>query len=122
MSYPRRVAPWYLSLLLLAIPCMPYAAAETASARIKIDTDRVIGQVDPLLFGNFVEHLGRCVYGGVFEEGSPLSDPQGYRRDVMEAVRKLDVTLLRWPGGNFASGYHWQDGVGPRDQRPPHHR
>jgi len=119
MSSHCRVAPWCLSLLLLAIPCMPYAAAETASARIKIDTDRVIGQVDPLLFGNFVEHLGRCVYGGVFEEGSPLSDPQGYRRDVMEAVRKLDVTLLRWPGGNFASGYHWQDGVGPRDQRPP---
>src|SRR5262249_27817222 len=87
-------------------------------ARIKIDTDRVIGEVHPHLFGNFAEHLGRMIYGGIYEEGSPLSDKDGIRLDVMEAVKGLNVTILRWPGGNFASGYNWKDGIGPKDQRP----
>jgi alpha-N-arabinofuranosidase len=80
--------------------------------------DRTIGQVHPLLFGNFAEHLGRMIYGGVYEEGSPLSDNEGFRKDVMEAVKQLNVSILRWPGGNFASGYNWKDGIGPKDQRP----
>jgi len=88
------------------------------TARIKIDTDRTIGEVDPLLFGNFAEHLGRMIYGGIFEEGSPLSDENGYRMDVLEAVKGLDVSILRYPGGNFVSGYNWKDGIGPRDERP----
>jgi alpha-N-arabinofuranosidase len=88
------------------------------TARIKIDRDRTIGQVDPLLFGNFAEHLGRMIYGGIYEEGSPLADPDGFRKDVMQAVKDLGVTILRWPGGNFASGYNWKDGIGPKDQRP----
>jgi alpha-N-arabinofuranosidase len=92
--------------------------AQQPTARIKIDTDRVIGEVHPDVFGNFAEHLGRCIYGGIYEEGSPLSDADGFRKDVMEATRGLGVTLLRWPGGNFASGYNWKDGIGPRDQRP----
>lgn len=87
-------------------------------ARVKIDTERAIGDIDPKLYGNFIEHLGRCIDGGVFEEGSPLSDANGFRKDVLEAARKLGVTLLRWPGGNFSSNYHWRDGIGPRDQRP----
>jgi alpha-N-arabinofuranosidase len=87
-------------------------------ARIKIDLDRRLGRVDRRIFGNFIEHLGRCIYGGVFEEGSPLSDEQGFRRDVLQAARDLRIPLLRWPGGNFVSGYHWTDGVGPREQRP----
>jgi alpha-L-arabinofuranosidase len=87
-------------------------------AHIRIDTGRVIGEVSPRLFGNFAEHLGRCIYGGIFEEGGALSDAQGYRRDVQEAAKALGVSVLRWPGGNFASGYNWMDGVGPRDQRP----
>ena len=87
-------------------------------AKIKIDLDRKIGHVDRKLFGGFIEHLGRCIYGGVYDEGSPLSDAQGYRTDVMEAIRALRVPILRWPGGNFASGYHWQDGIGPLEQRP----
>ena len=93
-------------------------APPAPQARIKIDVDRTIGEVDPLLFGNFAEHLGRMIYGGIYEEGSPLSDANGFRRDVMDAVKGLGVTILRWPGGNFASGYNWQDGIGPRDQRP----
>jgi len=87
-------------------------------ARITITPDRVIGHVHPRLYGSFVEHLGRCVYGGIWEDGSPLSDQQGYRRDTREAIRDLGVTQLRYPGGNFVSNYHWRDGVGPREQRP----
>ena len=70
------------------------------------------------MFGNFAEHLGRCIYGGMYEEGSPLADADGYRKDVMQGTKDLGVTLLRWPGGNFASGYNWKDGIGPKDQRP----
>ncbi len=90
----------------------------TPEARIKIDVDRTIGEVDAHLFGNFAEHLGRMIYGGIYEEGSALSDPEGYRKDVMDAVKSLGVSVLRWPGGNFASGYNWTDGIGPKDQRP----
>src|SRR3984885_11607158 len=94
------------------------ANAQTPEARIKIDIDRQIGEVDPLLFGNFAEHLGRMIYGGIYDEGSPLSDTDGYRKDVMDAVKKLGVSILRYPGGNFSSGYDWKDGIGPKDQRP----
>jgi alpha-L-arabinofuranosidase len=87
-------------------------------ANINIDLDRKIGSVDRRIFGNFIEHLGRCIYGGVFDEGSPLSDDRGFRRDVLEAVRPLRIPILRWPGGNFVSGYRWQDGVGARADRP----
>src|SRR5207244_876323 len=87
-------------------------------ARIVIDPARRLGTVDRRIFGNFIEHLGRCIYGGVFEEGSPLSDARGFRRDVLDAVRPLRVPILRWPGGNFVSGYHWLDGVGPVGDRP----
>ncbi|MCX6598827.1 MAG: alpha-N-arabinofuranosidase, partial [Acidobacteria bacterium] len=92
--------------------------AQTPTARIKIDTDRRIGEVHPHMFGNFAEHLGRCIYGGIYEEGSPLSDADGFRKDVMQAIKGLGVSLLRWPGGNFVSGYDWKDGIGPRNQRP----
>jgi alpha-N-arabinofuranosidase len=65
--------------------------------------------------------MGRAIYGGVFEPASPLADGAGYRRDVTTALRRLDMTVMRYPGGNFASGYHWRDGIGPRDQRPAVH-
>jgi alpha-N-arabinofuranosidase len=103
---------------LAAAPVLLRGQQAALRARVKIDTERVIGEIDPLLWGNFIEHLGRCIDGGIFEEGSPLSDSNGYRRDVLEAVRKLNVTQLRWPGGNFSSNYHWTDGIGPRDKRP----
>src|SRR5678816_4899161 len=93
-------------------------AQQPAAARIKIDVDRTIGEVHPNLFGNFTEHLGRMIYGGIYEEGSPLSDQFGYRKDVFDVVKQLNVSILRWPGGNFASGYNWKDGIGPKDQRP----
>ena len=105
------------TLIVLLLPLLALAATPSKT-RIKIDIDRTAGEVDPRLFGNFAEHLGRCIYGGIYEEGGPLSDADGYRKDVMEATRNLGVTLLRWPGGNFVSGYNWKDGIGPRDQRP----
>jgi len=111
----------YRRLLCLTVAVLGASAplrAQQPSARIRLDPDRVIGEVDAHVFGNFAEHLGRCIYGGIFEEKSPLSDTDGYRRDVMEAARGLGLTILRWPGGNFASGYNWKDGIGPRDQRP----
>ena len=86
--------------------------------KIKIDLERKIGNVDRRILGGFTEHLGRCIYGGIYEEGSALSDEHGFRRDVLEAARALHMPLLRWPGGNFVSGYHWTDGIGPKDERP----
>src|SRR5262245_45920658 len=92
--------------------------SQTLDARIKVDVDRAIGTVDPLLFGSFTEHLGRMIYGGIYEEGSRLSDEHGYRKDVLQAVKDLGVTIVRWPGGNFASNYNWYDGIGPKPMRP----
>lgn len=86
--------------------------------RIKLDVERQVGEIDPKIYGNFIEHLGRCIYGGIYDPASPLANEKGFRRDVIEAVKRLKVTVLRWPGGNFASGYHWRDGLGPRELRP----
>ena len=88
------------------------------TAHVQIDTNRTVGPIDPKLYGNFLEHLGRCIQGGVFDEGSALSDKEGFRTDVLKAVENLRVPLLRWPGGNFSSNYDWRDGIGPRDSRP----
>jgi len=94
---------------ILAAPWILRAQQGALKARVKIDTERTIGDIDPKLYGNFIEHLGRCIYGGVFDEKSSLSDTNG-----LDAAKKLDVTLLRWPGGNFSSNYHRRDGFGPR--------
>ena len=85
---------------------------------VQLRAGAVIGRTNPRLFGAFVEHLGRCVYGGIFEPGHPTADAHGFRRDVLELVRELGPTIIRYPGGNFVSGYNWEDGVGPVDQRP----
>lgn len=113
-AYNMRTPIALSSLLLLAAA----AVMPAQQARIKIDTDRTIGEVDPLVFGNFAEHLGRCIYGGLYEPGSQLADADGYRKDVMDAIKGLGVTMLRWPGGNFVSGYNWKDGIGPKKDRP----
>lgn len=77
-----------------------------------------VGRVDPRIFGGFLEHMGRAVYQGVYDPGSAHADQHGFRSDVLAALRRLNMTAMRYPGGNFASGYHWLDGIGPRDQRP----
>jgi alpha-L-arabinofuranosidase len=88
------------------------------TASIIVDVDFVIGNINPRLFGSFVEHLGRAVYGGIFEPSHATADEQGFRKDVLELVKELGVTIVRYPGGNFVSGYNWEDGVGPPEQRP----
>lgn len=85
---------------------------------IRLDLRRRLGLIDRKVYGHFIEHLGRCIYGGIYEPGSPLAGRTGFRRDVLEAVRRLQVPVLRWPGGNFVSGYHWLDGVGNPKDRP----
>jgi alpha-L-arabinofuranosidase len=87
-------------------------------SQIAIAPARTIGPIDPKVFGGFVEHLGRCVYGGLYEEGSPLADERGFRKDVLGLLRELRLGVLRWPGGNFVSNYHWADGIGPKAGRP----
>lgn len=83
-------------------------------AEVSVDDLAHLTKVSPLLFGGFLEHFDDQVYGGVFEPGSPLSDESGFRRDVIEALKELKLSVVRWPGGCFASGYHWRDGVGPK--------
>src|SRR5579859_1813923 len=95
-------------------------AASTAdqSVRIFVDGRRSISPLDRNLFGSFLEHLGRAIYEGIYDPGSKLSDSNGFRKDVMQAVHSLGVPIIRYPGGNFVSGYNWLDGVGPKQDRP----
>ena len=87
-------------------------------ASLRLDPAHTIGEIDPRLFGSFIEHLGRGVYTGIYEPGHPTADEQGFRQDVLELVRELGITCVRYPGGNFVSGYRWEDGVGSRESRP----
>jgi alpha-L-arabinofuranosidase len=88
------------------------------TARLTIDPQFTVGPVNPRLFGSFVEHLGRCVYDGIYEPGHPTADAEGFRTDVIELVKELGVSTIRYPGGNFVSGFRWEDSVGPREERP----
>lgn len=83
------------------------------AAKMILDKAYTIGRIDPRLYGSFIEHLGRAVYGGIYEPDHPLADEQGFRRDVIERVRALGVPVVRYPGGNFVSGFNWEDSVGP---------
>jgi len=110
-----------VSLLVLLPLC---ALARTAS--IKIDVDHVIDQVDPRIYGIFMEPIGihradmkfHTLYGPLYDPKSPLADEHGFRKDMIEAARELQLTQMRWPGGNFTSSYDWRDGIGPKDKRP----
>lgn len=88
------------------------------SSTVRATVGAPIAVADPRLFGSFVEHLGRGVYGGIYEPGHPTATPEGFRGDVLDLVRELGVTVVRYPGGNFVSGYDWRDGIGPREERP----
>ncbi len=87
-------------------------------ARIYVDTRRTVALLDRNLFGSFLEHLGRAIYEGIYDPGSKLSDSNGFRKDVMDEIRQMGVPIIRYPGGNFVSGYNWLDGVGPKQDRP----
>ncbi len=91
---------------------------KTPTSTIKIHDGEVIGPVNRRLFGGFVEHMGRGVYGGVYDPQHPSADEEGFRQDVIDLVRELGMTVFRYPGGNFVSGFRWEDSVGPRESRP----
>ena len=90
----------------------------TSNAQVFLDRNRTIAPISPLLFGGFAEHMGRCIYEGIYDPRSPHADERGFRTDVMEALRDQAYTVIRYPGGNFLSGYNWLDGVGPKEKRP----
>ena len=85
---------------------------------VYLHTEFSVGEVDPRIFGGFLEHMGRSIYQGVYQPESPHADAEGWRTDVLDALLGLGMSQVRYPGGNFASGYHWEDGVGPREERP----
>lgn len=87
-------------------------------AKITLAKEFKIGEIDKRIYGSFIEHLGRAVYGGIYEPDHPTADEDGFRRDVIDLVKKLNVPIVRYPGGNFVSGYNWEDGVGPVENRP----
>ncbi len=89
-----------------------------AMALIGVDLRRIGAPISSNLYGHFWEHFHRCIYGGIYDPGSPLASARGYREDVIRALRDIRAPLIRWPGGNFASSYHWEDGIGPREKRP----
>ena len=93
-------------------------AQEGAQAIVSIDLGQESSELSPLIFGQFIEHLGRAIDGGIYEETSSLSDENGFRTDVLEKVKGLDIPLLRYPGGTYTKIYHWEDGIGPKDERP----
>ena len=116
-----------LIIALLVLPALLFAQ----KAKIKIDTDRIIGDIDPKIFGVFMEPIQfsgkrmglpdtasfNTLYGNLYDPYSPLADENGFRKDYIEAMKELKVTNTRWPGGNFVMGYNWQDGIGPKDKR-----
>ena len=87
-------------------------------AKLILDRDYIISDIDKRVYGSFVEHLGRCVYTGIYEPGHPSADEEGFRGDVLDLVRKLDLSVIRYPGGNYVSGFNWEDSVGPKESRP----
>ena len=110
--------------------------SDSDSPSISIDPRQTISKINDNVYSGFTEfvnknshhcilakncnrHMGRCIYGGIYDPGNPLSDENGFRKDVIEALKELRVPVVRYPGGNFVATYHWLDGVGPKDQRPP---
>ena len=87
-------------------------------AKITVNKNNRIDKIDRRIYGSFIEHLGRAVYNGIYEPDSQFADDMGFRTDVLEMVRQLNVPLVRYPGGNFVSGYNWEDGIGDKSKRP----
>ena len=94
------------------------ASDPNGPTRVYLDSRRTLQPMDRNLFGSFLEHLGRAIYGGIYDPGSKLADSDGFRKDVLEEIKRLGVPIIRYPGGNFVSGYRWLDGVGPKKNRP----
>src|SRR6185503_9143860 len=95
-----------------------YAQTRDRVTRVTLDSARTRADIDRRLFGSFLEHLGRAIYTGVYQPGSSLADRNGFRTDVIAQIKGIGIPIVRYPGGNFVSGYNWLDGVGPKDKRP----
>ena len=87
-------------------------------AKMVVDKAFSISKIDKRIYGSFIEHLGRAVYDGIYQPGHPLSNADGFRKDVIDLVKELDVPIVRYPGGNFVSNFYWEDSVGPVEERP----
>lgn len=116
----RTAAGWSLGTAMSALQASAIRAQikSPTSAEVLVDSTRTLADLDRRLLGSFLEHIGRAIYTGVFEPGSKLADDEGYRKDVLSEIRTMHVPMVRYPGGNFVSGYNWLDGVGPRAKRP----
>ncbi len=111
--------PGILSYCLILILLFSGSLQAQNPAVIKIDIDRTVDTIDPNIYGSFLEPLGRgVVYGGLYDPSSPFADENGFRKDFIQQIKELNVPVIRWPGGNFVSGYNWEDGIGPKDKRP----
>jgi len=107
------------TLLILGILAVMLTGTANAQNRLTVDANTEGPQISKNIYGHFAEHLGRCIYDGIWVgPDSPVPNINGYRKDVFEALKALDIPVLRWPGGCFADTYHWKDGIGPRNQRP----
>src|SRR5689334_18548315 len=95
-----------------------FAQSPNAATRVYLDSRRMAAPLDRNLFGSFLEHLGRAIYEGVYQPDSRLADANGFRKDMLDEIKHLGVPMVRYPGGNFVSGYNWLDGVGPKKDRP----
>ena len=88
------------------------------TAKLTVEKDFKIAEIDKRIYGSFIEHLGRAVYGGIWQPGHKTADEDGFRQDVLDLVRELNVPIVRYPGGNFVSNFYWEDSVGPVEERP----
>jgi alpha-L-arabinofuranosidase len=100
------------------LSAQPKPANPSEVVKVFVDSRRTVAPLDRNLFGSFLEHLGRAIYEGIYDPGSKLADSNGLRKDVIDEIRQLGVPIIRYPGGNFVSGYNWLDGVGPKQDRP----
>jgi alpha-N-arabinofuranosidase len=123
--YPTEIANIVpMKKLNLLLTCIVFSSLITGNlaagqtAVIKVDLDRKIGKVDPNIYGAFLEPIGTVVYGTIYDPKSPLADENGFRKDFIQIIKELHIPVVRWPGGNYVSGYNWEDGIGPKDQRP----
>jgi alpha-N-arabinofuranosidase len=121
-----------MKIVILSLLAVLSGLLNAQTAKIKIDTERIIGEIDPKIYGVFMEPIRfsgkrmglpdtvdfNTLYGNLYDPSSPLANGDGFRKDYIEAMKELKVTNMRWPGGNFVMGYNWQDGIGPKDKRP----
>ena len=106
------------SILIIFMGLICNTVSSQGKAIIKIDTDRIIGEINPNIYGSFVEPLFDIVYGRLYDPSYPFSNEDGFRKDLIELTKELHVPVIRWPGGNYVSGYRWEDGIGPKANRP----